>query len=331
MYVGPLETYLDQPEVIDDTADSAVPFSRHLELVPDGNSSVLIDSGADPWVRNEANDFYYCCTSPETNRLLVARSDTLKGIGHAALQEIWQPRADQSECALEVWAPELHRFGDSWYIYFAGSDGNNENHRMFVLKSQTEDAQGKYDFMGRVDTGSDYWAIDGTVLTMPDESQYFIWSGWADKMPGSQHLYIASMANPCELSSERVLISSPTYEWECRGWPINEGPEVLQRQGQINIIYSASACWTNEYCLGRLVLRGDDPMEPSAWEKQPEPVFCQTGNVFGPGHASFVQSEGKDWIVYHAARSDGSGWDRQVRAKPFEWHPDGTPDFGHPI
>ena len=34
--------------------------------------------------------------------------------------------------------------------------------------------------------------------------------------------------------------------------PINEGPEVLQHDGWLHVIYSASWCGTGAYALGRL-------------------------------------------------------------------------------
>ena len=64
-----------------------------------------------------------------------------------------------------------------WYIYYAADDGQNENHRMFVLESETDDPLGEYVDKGMMDT-SGRWAIDGTTLQKEDGSLYFIWSGW---------------------------------------------------------------------------------------------------------------------------------------------------------
>ena len=38
-----------------------------------------------------------------------------------------------------LWAPEIHSIDGRWYIYFAASDGNNANHRVFVLVSDRQD------------------------------------------------------------------------------------------------------------------------------------------------------------------------------------------------
>ena len=56
-----------------------------------------------------------------------------------------------------VWAPEIHFINNRWYIYFAADNGDNKNHKMYVLESETQDAQGKYKFMGQLKT--DGWAM----------------------------------------------------------------------------------------------------------------------------------------------------------------------------
>jgi GH43 family beta-xylosidase len=98
------------------------------------------------------------------------------------------------------------------------------------------------------------WAIDLTVTSIHNQL-YAIWSGWernnsTDKTP--QHLYIAKMENPWTISSERVKISSPLAPWETGGpLDINEGPEVLQHNDAIFIIYSTRESWTAAYRLGQ--------------------------------------------------------------------------------
>jgi GH43 family beta-xylosidase len=70
-----------------------------------------------------------------------------------------------------------------------------------------------------------------------------------------------------------------------------------------------------------------------SWRKVKQPVFSRKDEVFGPGHASFTKSpDGKeDWIIYHAARHKGAGWDRNVRIQPFTWSSSGEPIFGDPV
>ncbi|MBB5219129.1 GH43 family beta-xylosidase [Treponema rectale] len=129
---------------------------------------------------------------------------------------------------------------------------------------------------------------------------------------------------------------------------VNEGPAILQRNGKIFLIYSASACDAS-YCLGMLSIDADgDLLDASKWTKSETPVFTSSvGNgIYGPGHCSFTTYKGYDVIVYHArtwpklysyygrtnnftTASDGlSDPYRTGRAKVFTWNKDGSPNFG---
>ncbi|HEX8700172.1 MAG TPA: family 43 glycosylhydrolase, partial [Myxococcaceae bacterium] len=178
-------------------------------------------------------------------------------------------------------------------------------------------------------------AIDGTVLQQ-GSSLYYLWSGWEGTRNTQQNIYIAPMSNPYTISGERVLISSPTNTWERRGGPpyINEGPQVLQRNGKVFIVYSASGSWTDDYCLGMLTASStSNLLQPSSWAKSPGCVFAKTATAYGPGHNTFVTSPDgtQDWLVYHANQVSRSGWNgRSIRAQRFTWNADGSPNFGTP-
>ena len=240
-----------------------------------------------------------------------------------------RPRSGKNSHAL--WAPELHRIGEKWFIYYAADDGWNANHRMWVLESEGDDPLGKYHCRGALRTEG--WAIDGTVLTLDDGKMFFIWSGWPGKCNGQQNLYIAPMKDPVTLAGPRTLICAPDQRWERVAMPICEGPQVLKRNGDIFIVYSASGSWTPDYCLGMLHNRTQDVLNPATWQKQRTPVFQKTETVWGVGHCSFVKSlcQTEDWIIYHSKAKQTYGWnDRDVHAKRFTWTTDGRPDFGTP-
>jgi GH43 family beta-xylosidase len=119
---------------------------------------------------------------------------------------------------------------------------------------------------------------------------------------------------------------------------VNEGPEALQHDGKIFLVYSASACWTDNYALGMLTAdSGADLLDANAWKKSPNAVFQQSpeAHVYATGHNSFfkLQDGKQDWILYHANSKPGQGcgWHRAPRAQPFTWNSDGSPNFGAPV
>lgn len=290
---------------------------------------VAVD-GADPWVIKHQETYFYCYS--KDNAIWINKSDDLVKVVQMNGVKVWEPETGKNY-SKEIWAPELHFIQDKWYIYFAADDGNNENHRMYVLESLTENPQGEYFFKGKISDASDKWAIDGTVIHY-NSNLYFIWSGWEGDVNVQQNLYIAEMENPWTIKDKRVKISEPEYEWEMIGNPlINEGPQVLRKDEKVFIIYSASGSWTDNYCLGRLTLTSEDPLDQKAWIKHHSPVFSGTSSVISPGHASFTKSpdESEDWIIYHTAKHKGAAWDRNIRMQKFSWTQDGTPCFGYPV
>ena len=166
-----------------------------------------------------------------------------------------------------------------------------------------------------------------------------------------QNLYLSALKNPWTIDGPRVRISTPTFAWEKAGdltpnpaagdpahVDVNEGPEMLKHGDRLFLIYSASGCWTENYCLGMLTAdAGSNLLDPASWKKSPEPVFTAQpeAQTYAPGHCGFFKSpDGKeDWIIFHAnsERDQGCGRFRSPRAQPFTWKADGTPDFGRPI
>ena len=257
---------------------------------------------------------------------------------------VWTPpRAGWNRA--EVWAPELHFVRARWYLYYAASNGRNANHRMGVLRSVSDNAQGEYEDLGQMYTGDDVagrtdnrWAIDGTVLELRGQL-YFAWSGWADHRD-EQHLYIAAMSDPATVSSNRVrIVPNDCHPWErvkeCpRHRGLHEGPAFLRRHGKLFIVYSCSGSWEHTYKLGLLSMdEAADPMDPCSWTKHRQPAMQSTRDVFGIGHCSFTTStDGReDWVLFHSKKSRVDGWLRSVHAQRFGWTADGLPDLGRPL
>jgi GH43 family beta-xylosidase len=273
--------------------------------------------------------YYYCQSAVGERGIALRRADSISGVGDAEPHAVWTAPSKGMN-SRSVWAPELHRINGKWFIYYCADDGENANHRMWALESETDSAFGPYRCRGQIETYG--WAIDGTPLVLEDGRMFLIWSGWPGRTNGQQNLYIAPMSNPWTVSGPRTLIAAPTEHWERVAMPICEGPQVLQANGKVFVVYSASGSWTEDYCLGLLTHTGDDFLNPRSWTKR-GPVFQKTEQVWGLGHCSFVKSpcQTQDWIVYHAKSSRSHGWeDRDVHAKRFGWTAEGLPDFGAP-
>jgi len=298
-------------------------------------SNPLRDEGPDPWVAQYGGYYYY--TNTMGRNITLWKSKDLSAIRHAPATVVWAPPATGPNSS-QIWAPELHRLDGKWYLYYTASDKTDpdDNHRyVFVLENAAADpTTGTWTDRGKVNTK--YTGLDGSVFEQGGK-RYFLYSAYV----GPQSvLAIAPMTNPWTIAADReVIIAKPTYDWEKGGGrQILEGPEFLPgKKGQLLVVYSASACWDDNYCLGMLTARkGADPLKPESWTKIAQPVFKPSAenSVWGTGHNCFTKSpDGReDWLVYHAkTAADGKCEGRSSRMQKFSWHADGTPDFGAPV
>jgi GH43 family beta-xylosidase len=232
----------------------------------------------------------------------------------------------------------LHYLDGKWYLYYTATDVNNDgdaSRYIFVLENTSANPlQGTWTDKGKVNM--QHSGLDGSVFEHTGK-RYFAYSAYI----GPQSVLVISlMKNPWTLAEKQVVIAKPDKVWEkFGGREILEGPQFLTNNtGKVFIIYSASACWADEYSLGMLTANDKaDLLNPASWVKSIEPVFKQSAahHVYAPGHNSFFKSpDGKEhWILYHANTGAGQGCDhrRSPRMQPFHWKKDGTPDFGEPV
>ncbi|WP_295772341.1 glycoside hydrolase family 43 protein [uncultured Mucilaginibacter sp.] len=304
----------------------------------------LLPSGADPW--SIYKDGYYYYTHTAQNRIVIWKTKNLADLKTAERKTVFTPPPNTAY-SKDLWAPEIHFINGKWYVYFAADDGNNNNHRMYVLENASADPlKGTWTFKGKVGDATNKWAIDGSVFTYKKQL-YMIWAGWEGDVNQKQEIFIAKMKNPWTIDGKRYKISSPQFEWEKHGdlndpnnpphVDVNEGPQILMNKDKVFLIYSASGCWTDFYALGMLTLKGKNLLSAQSWVKSTQPVFKQSpeNGVYAPGHNSFFKSpDGKeDWILYHAnpEPGQGCGGNRSPRAQKFTWNADGSPNFGAPL
>lgn len=301
-------------------------------VAPEGMfTNPLFANGADPWLEYHDGN-YYLTTTTWTSQLVMRKSPTLDGLSTALPVNVWSD-SDLTRCC-NFWAFEFHRLdgpnGIRWYLmYTSGQHGTLDHQHLSVLESVGDDPMGPYTYKGEMMPNS--WNIDGSYLEHNGEL-YLMWSEWVGD---EQQNFISKMTTPWSIEGPRALLTRPEEEWEKSGRKVNEGPEILKKDGRTFLIYSASYCDTPDYKLAMKELTGSDPMNPEHWTKYDKPVFERGNGVFAPGHNGFFKSPDgtEDWIVYHGNSKEehGCGATRSVRAQKFDWHEDGTPNFGEPI
>lgn len=294
----------------------------------------LLPSGPDPWIVRDGDSYYYMNTVGD--RLAIRKTRNITRLADAPEITVWTPPATGPN-AQSIWAPELHRIGGKWYIYYTAAESGHDDdaHRgVFVLENASRDpTRGKWTDRGRLKTA--HTGIDGTTFVHAGK-RYFVYSPYVG--PDSV-LAIVAMSNPWTLSGRETIIARPDRAWERQGGrQILEGPEFLPGpKGALFLTYSGSACWSDDYAIGLLrAPAGSDPLDAAAWTKAPDPVIAKSAqqSVYAPGHNGFFTAAGgrETWIVYHANPGPGMGCTakRAPHIQRVEWGSDGNPVFAPP-
>jgi GH43 family beta-xylosidase len=323
----------------------------------------LIERRADPDVTIGEDGWYYFTASyPMTrsddptgyDRVILRRAQTIDALATATEVTIWH---ENTTPALNryIWAPELTKIGDDWYILFtAARTGGVWDIRPAMLKFTGAE------FSGDAALDPANWTSLGSVKAAAGDPVAFTsfsldmthfeaggrhYVVWAEKPAGGSTLRMAEIdpANPAQLTSPSILLSSPQFAWEKNaGDSIDEGPAVIQRDGKIYLAFSAGTV-DDKYCVGLLTAEaGANLMDPASWTKSGYPLLT-TDDVpgqAGPGHNSFTIDEyGNPVIVYHSRTvgdtsnpgeaTDGGLYDprRHTRAALVTWDVDGAPVF----
>ena len=305
----------------------------------------LIEQRADPHLYRHSDGYYYFTASvPAYDGIELRRAKSWAELPAARTVMVWRKPESGPLCEL-IWAPELHYVDGRWFVYFAAAPSREIKydlfqHRMYAICTDAANPlAGQWYPPQRIETGMDTFCLDATVFTRGREL-FYVWAQKDKKIDGNSNLYIARMRTPLELETEPVRLTIPEFEWETRGFLVNEGPSVLQRHGKIFLTYSASATDEN-YAMGLLWAdAGADLLDPASWTKSERPVFNSwpERRIFGPGHNSFsVSEDGEDLLVYHArtyTEIEGDPlWDpnRHTFIKKLEWDERGMPVFGKPV
>ena len=309
---------------------------KNSEQPEDGEyyTNPILDEGPDPYVYLHEDGQYFCMVT-RGDRLQLWKSKSFTDLVGAETREIWFP-PDTGTNTCCIWAPEIHYFDNTWYIYYSATDKKNPvdlARNVYVLRNGSKNPfDDTWEDLGRVNTK--YPGIDGHVFEYRG-TRYFAYSPYIANRSG---IMIARMTSPTQIEKERNL-GLPIYDWEkTPPRQIMEGPQFLEGPGdKIFIVYSAGACWDDNYGLGWFVAdKGAELLDPQSWTRSTHQVFeqCPDSSVYGPGHNCFTKSPDyeEDWIVYHAKKASSNECaGRSTRAQKFTWDKDGMPVFGKPV
>ena len=136
----------------------------------------LLPGGADPWVIEKDDVYYYMSTNG--GNIAIRKTSAITELNNIKPVVVWQPPATGVH-SKNIWAPELFYLQGKWYLYYtAGASSDLATQRCFVLESAYPDpTEGTWVDKGKIsDPAANFFSIDGTVMEYKSKT-YFIWSG----------------------------------------------------------------------------------------------------------------------------------------------------------
>ncbi|MBQ7010702.1 MAG: glycoside hydrolase family 43 protein [Clostridia bacterium] len=324
-------------------------------------SNPVVAAG-DPWVVYK--DGYYYFTRTSGSSIGIAKATNIGDLAEAPLVTVFKPASGQMY-SKNLWSPELHYFSaedfdneyftkdmEGWYLILACDNGDNANHRMYVLKALTDDPQGAYghpetkaaNVPAKItsdtdDTVNSVWTIGQTFAKIKNQLYCFWVSEKTEGTRRYQTIHISMMKNPWTATGKTAIICQPTEPWEKVGatyTPSADGtlyPEVVEGiaivtapTGEVFMLYCGSGYWSSEYCLGQLKLVGEDPINYDSWYKYPQPILKKNTEMNGTGHCCYTTSpDGSiNYIIYHAYMGNDTKGDRFMIAEEYTVSADGV-------
>ncbi len=302
----------------------------------------IVRERADPHVFLHSDGYYYMvATVPDYDCIELRRGKTIGDLSSGQKKVIWKKHSS-GEMGAHIWAPEIHNIDGKWYVYFTSAPAEDIwKIRPYVLECDDQNPlTGDWEEKGQIKPNRKHFSLDATTFAHKGK-RYYVWTERGDAPYDGTNIYIAEMDSPTSFIGEPVMLTYPDFEWETRGYRVNEAPAVLIWKGKVYMTYSASATDAN-YCLGMLTADADsDLLDVKSWSKSKEPVLKSDpeNDVYGPGHNCFTTTpDGKKVIlVYHARdyeKIQGDPLhnpDRATRAQELKWDADGNPVFGPPV
>ncbi len=305
---------------------------------------IRIEESGDPCILwDEETGYYYALYSSRgNNRVILYRAETVTALGNAKGLELYAAGDfcfQEKEIMSRLYAPEMHKVDEKWYIYFSGAPvseakygktASSQSIRLFCMECTGNDPwNDNWIFKGCLN--EDLWAIDASAFTL-NGVHYAL---FAEIVPGEGNVIgIGRLSSPWEMEKETVRICRAEYDWEKMSGLVNEGPFFFTGPtGRRFLLYSANNVNSPYYCLNTLELVGDDPMDPDAWVKKPETTFATYGTAYCPGHGSvFLSPDGTEYyLAYHVKANRGGSGFRMLHVQPLLFDADGAPLLERPL
>ena len=254
---------------------------------------VIPSDAPDPGVMFHDNRYYQVNTGGDTNHAYPLRiSSDLKTWNWSGYA--FTPGNGPTWALNNFWAPELHKVGGKFHIYYSARQRENQQYAIGVGVSDTP--EGPYKDIGHpLVTKNGMGLIDASYFKDSDGKHYVLWKEDGNAVGVRTPIYIQELdANGTSVVGTPTEILSNTLSWE---GALVEGPWLIKRGKYYYLFYSGNGYADARYALG--VARATAIRGP--YTKYGNPIIKAQGYFQGPGHGSVLQTPSGEWIhVYHS-------------------------------
>lgn len=297
---------LARPKVLQQARVEGVEGQRKADL-GDGRylNPIMAGDHPDPSILKDGDDYYMTFSSFEANPGLM--------IWHSRDLVNWQPIGPAlTQYIGSVWAPELTKHGDRYYIYIPVKQPGNNN--IYVVHAK--DIRGPW----------------STPVVLNNER---IDPGHVVGEDGRRYLFL-SHGDRVQLSEDGLSTVGPMThvydgwqypeEWDVESYS-QEGPKMLRRGDYFYMTLALGG--TAGPPTGHMVVSARSKSIHGPWENSPYNPILRTQSAsekwWSKGHATLVEGpSGKDWyMLYHGYENGFYTLGRQTLLRAVEWTPDG--------
>jgi hypothetical protein len=294
--------------------------------VPDpATPGTTIVAGADqpdPFMLIDGGRLYLFTSQNRITANIPVRSGT--AVGHWGLMSDALPVLPHWAQAGETWAPDVHRFGNHYVLYFtAALAGVYPGVECIGAAISTKPAgpylPGAKPFICQRNQGG---SIDPRTFVDSDGALYLLWKSDnnSNLRYGATNIYSQPLAaDGLRLLGQPTRIFGPDKSWQDH---LVEAPDLVLVRGSYYLFYSGN--WFNNpgYAIGVATCAG--PAGPCA-DTSTVPLLASNAQGSGPGEESVFTDADGVWLLYTPFRSalPEAGPPRPVAMARLGFGPDG--------
>lgn len=201
-----------------------------------------------------------------------------------------------------TWAPDVHRFGSTWVLYFTALLRGTAPPTQCIGSAVADAPTGPFlpgaaPFICQLDQGG---SIDPRVFVDGGGTPWMVWK--SDQNIGGAAVPTRLWSQPLSPDGLHLLGTASLLMGPDRPWQgtIVEAPDLVEIGGAYWLVYSAN--WFNQpaYAVGAARCAG--PAGPCA-DVAPGPLLASNAQGEGPGEASVFRDTTGVWLVYTPWRS----------------------------